>query len=65
MGTKYYGASLTFYEKYSKKLTDVQLEKLELSSIAPDEADEEQDAYANVSVSFAPFFAPKKPAILG
>lgn len=32
MGTKYYGASLTFYEKYTQSLTENQLEKLDLST---------------------------------
>ncbi|CAD5226693.1 unnamed protein product [Bursaphelenchus xylophilus] len=37
VGNKFYGASLTFYEKYSKELSDAQLEKLELSSMIPEE----------------------------
>lgn len=36
-GTKYYGASLTFFEKYTKSLTEAQKELLELSTFA-DEA---------------------------
>jgi hypothetical protein len=57
IGTKYYGASLTFYEKYSNKLTDAQMEKLELSSTAPDDIDGEGDGadveeeYLNTTVS--------------
>ncbi|CAD5218783.1 unnamed protein product [Bursaphelenchus okinawaensis] len=37
MGNKFYGASLTFYEKYTNELTETQLEKLELSSMIPEE----------------------------
>jgi hypothetical protein len=56
MGTKYYGASLTFYEKYSNKLTDAQLEKLELSSAVPDEMGEDgesEDSYDTTKVSYS------------
>lgn len=47
MGTKYYGASLTFYEKYSNNLTETQLEKLELSSVAVDEMEEDGESQEN------------------
>lgn len=58
IGTKYYGASLTFYEKYSNDLTETQLEKLELSSMAPDEINDDADSLDNygstkVSVCFS------------
>ncbi|KAI1733001.1 DENN (AEX-3) domain-containing protein [Ditylenchus destructor] len=37
-GTKYYGASLTFFEKYPKPLTEVQLEALERSNATEHES---------------------------
>jgi hypothetical protein len=61
---------LTFYEKYSNKLTDAQLEKLELSSVVPDEVEDGEsqngspttvEYYSNKAiciVSKYPFFEP-------
>ncbi|KAH7675976.1 Dennd4c protein [Aphelenchoides avenae] len=39
LGTKYYGASLTFYERFAKPLTEAQLEKLEMSNLLAEEDD--------------------------
>ncbi|KAI6211821.1 hypothetical protein M3Y96_00475000 [Aphelenchoides besseyi] len=51
MGTKYYGASLTFYERYGQQLDESQREKLEPAT--PDEADEDaEEEYMNATVSY-------------
>ncbi|VDM65212.1 unnamed protein product [Strongylus vulgaris] len=47
-GTKFYGASVSFFEKYSEKLTEEQLEQLELNSSGRvDEAGAVEDSSSN------------------
>ena len=46
MGTKYYGASLTFYERYTKALDDTQREKLESESVDQNSVGNDADAVA-------------------
>uniref|UniRef100_A0A7I4YM87 C-myc promoter-binding protein n=1 Tax=Haemonchus contortus TaxID=6289 RepID=A0A7I4YM87_HAECO len=47
-GTKFYGASVSFFEKYDEKLSDEQLEQLELNSTGRvDEAGAVEDSSSN------------------
>ncbi|VDO39104.1 unnamed protein product [Heligmosomoides polygyrus] len=47
-GTKFYGASVSFFEKYDKKLSDEQLEQLELNATGRvDEAGAVEDSSSN------------------
>lgn len=47
LGTKYYGASLTFYEKYTKELTEHQKELLSFDIDSKSDNEENPDASPN------------------
>lgn len=49
VGTKYYGASLTFYEKYTRELTSHQKELLSFDSDAKSESGNDESAAKNDS----------------